>query len=128
MTRCAWESNAYVFSFSKSNLCGTESKVLQQKTEHTLCLDSSALNQSCVTASRAVTVDFPDCYTYRYSCLASEEVLNALGHVVVVTISQKSQQLFPCSWLSTPVVIPPLEYCCKHPPVLLQWGCKAIKY
>ena len=28
--------------------------------EHTLCLDSSALNQSCVTASRAVTVDFPD--------------------------------------------------------------------
>ena len=27
--------------------------------EHTLCLDSSALSQSCVTASRAVTVDFP---------------------------------------------------------------------
>ena len=54
--------HSYVFSFSKSNLCGTESKALRRskKTEHTLCLDSSALNQSCVTASRAVTVDFPN--------------------------------------------------------------------
>ena len=55
------ESSAYVFSFSKSSLCGTESKALwsSRNTKHTLCLDSSALSQSCVTASKAVTLDFP---------------------------------------------------------------------
>ena len=70
--------------FSKSNLCGTESKALRslKKTEHTLCLDSNALKKSCVTAcSRAVTVDFPD---WNPHCiLETQSVLFSLRWMVI---------------------------------------------
>ena len=79
------ESSAYVVSFSKSSLCGTESKALRRSrnTEHTLCLDSSALSQSCVTASKAVTVDFP---VWNPHCLL-ESGLVSLRWVVITLMN-----------------------------------------